>query len=824
MMSFKDAISRNRVSIGFFLGIGLFGLLIFRVILDPSSILFTTDDSIGSIAVTKQAMPHSFLGFWDDSILAGMAGSMRVGLTTLLIWLLPVKIFINWIHFVHLVLASIFLTLYLRLRNVSWPACAIGLLAAFWLGSNFTLTYAGHTWKFGVLMFTAAFLFFVEKAARTRRCEWAVLAGAALGGLFLEQPDLALFFAIFLAPYTVFAIVRENGFNVRVLAKLLSPAIVAGALLAFHPMWTSYLLSQRSAGPSDQEDPRQKWEFVTQWSWPPEESIDFIAPGFTGWRSGEPQGPYVGRMGRSAGWEQAPHQGFQNFKLENQYLGAIPVVFAVWAVFLAWHLRRARSRWNAEVAFWAAVAAISLLLSFGKYFPLYRLFYLLPAVSSIRNPNKFLQIFQIAVAILAALGFDAALSHSAGATYKTDSRAIRRFVIACFSLAGILGFFTLTSVASWGSQAARFSEWGAAADVIVGTRCWALGQGAFMVLAAAIALKWMLRPAKTGESTRSPMIAWIAVALLAVDAFLLSGHYVMAMPKGLIDENDVVKFLKYNLHSQRTAMVSQGGFYNAWLTYLFPYYGLRSVNVTQMPRMPEDYQAFLSTAQRQPLRFWQRLAVGYVLGPAQIWGQIQNDPSMKDALELVYAFNMSQDPSGATIFSPATQVQPGQHVVLHVKAAAPRYALIGSWASMPDSQALDRISSSDTNLFAQALLSDQTGLPGVPSGEPGPAGEVAVKEYRSGRVMLQASADRPAILRVSEKYDPNWKATVDGKPVPLYRCDYLFQGVYVEPGLHEVVLAYTDSTLPFWVELGGLVLCVLAAANLIRKRGPTPAT
>ena len=62
---------------------------------------------------------------------------------------------------------------------------------------------------------------------------------------------------------------------------------------------------------------------------------------------------------------------------------------------------------NAEIIFWGCVAIITLLLAFGKFFPLYALFYKLPFVNSIRNPNKFLQIFQLALGILAAYGLDA---------------------------------------------------------------------------------------------------------------------------------------------------------------------------------------------------------------------------------------------------------------------------------------------------------------------------------------------------------------------------------------------------------------------------------
>jgi len=140
-----------------------------------------------------------------------------------------------------------------------------------------------------------------------------------------------------------------------------------------------------------------------------------------GWRSGEPDGPYWGRMGRSAGWEKT-NQGFMNFKLENQYIGAIPIFLALFAVFGALIRKRANeqsgsealnseSRYRSDIIFWTCAAIIALLLSFGKFFPLYALFYKLPFVSSIRNPNKFLHVFQIALGILAAYGFDSLAFH-----------------------------------------------------------------------------------------------------------------------------------------------------------------------------------------------------------------------------------------------------------------------------------------------------------------------------------------------------------------------------------------------------------------------------
>ncbi|MBP7830649.1 MAG: hypothetical protein KA248_12105 [Kiritimatiellae bacterium] len=370
---------------------------IFRSILVPGRFLFTTDDNIGDLALRKALLPGGYSGGWYDGMLLGFNMVIPPGWTHLLLWLSPLMVFVNWIHGLDLVLASLALAAFLRRRDMSWPACAVAALAAFWVGSNFTLTYAGHIMKFGVLMWAALYLWWVDRAVETGRPALAILAGGALGAMFLEQADVALFFALALGPYALFRLWQAAGTQWRKWAVVLGPLLLSAGLIAFHPLWEGYRANVQGVTSMKQENPEEKWAFVTQWSWPPEESIDFFAPGYMGWRSGEPAGPYWGRMGRSEGWEQT-RRGFQNFKLENQYLGAIPLVLALAALL--------GTRQKPEILFWGAAALVTLLLSFGKYFPLYAVFYKLPIINNIRNPNKFLQVFQLVLAILAAYGFE----------------------------------------------------------------------------------------------------------------------------------------------------------------------------------------------------------------------------------------------------------------------------------------------------------------------------------------------------------------------------------------------------------------------------------
>jgi len=421
-------------NMAFITGMALFALLLFYPLLNPDRCLFSTDDNLGIIPAMKNMMPQGFLSYWSEAPFVGSPGGrVPIMWTPIFLWLAPARFGFNWIHALDLILASVALALFLRAAGLHWPAIVLGVITAFWVGSNLTLTYAGHTGKFAVLMCAAASLYGIRKTFESDRpWLWSIVTGGFVGFMFLEQQDVALFFGLFLGAYALFRSMLQKGMRLKKLLLFIPMGMVVlimsgAALMLVYSQNVSAVTAQR------EDDPRQKWEFATQWSWPPEESIDFIAPGYMGWRSHEADGPYWGRMGRSPGWEKT-NQGFMNFKLENQYLGAIPVMLALFAVFVALSGFRLYGDGNnfslgragqpvpplisvgqgcpiipltdakAEIIFWFCAAVLALLLSFGKYFPLYQLFYQLPVMGNIRNPNKFLQVFQLAAGILAAYG------------------------------------------------------------------------------------------------------------------------------------------------------------------------------------------------------------------------------------------------------------------------------------------------------------------------------------------------------------------------------------------------------------------------------------
>lgn len=797
----------------------LFALLVYRDALLPSAILHTSDDNIGAMATRKALLPEGFLRAWYPPGMAGQPALLNISWTNLVLWLLPVRLFQNWIHALDLIVASLALGCFLRERGTHAAAAAVAALTAFWLGSTFFLTYAGHIGKFGVVMFAALALWCVESAARRRSLAWALLGGGAMGCMFLEQADVGLFFALVLGPYAVFAVWRESGFAFREHLRVVLPVAVLALVVGFHAIWmarTFFALDASVEAPP--EDRQQVWSYCTQWSWPPEETLEWIAPGYFGWRSGEPTGPYWGRLGRSDGWAET-RQGFPNFKLENLYLGAFPVALALLAIVLA---LGAQKMARPDVVFWLVAVALTFVLGLGKFTPLYRLFFELPGMSSIRAPIKFLQVTQFALAILAALGLDGLL-RCMRSSLREGLAPIRLtgFQRGIWLAGGLLLLLALGQAASSSEQVQKIASagWGQAAVIIAENKVSALLHGGFLVLGVAGWLTLVRRARSEETLTR---LAWLVVVVVAVDQLLISHRYVQTVKAdGYITNNAVTDYLKRELGSQRVFLVSQGGFYNHWLSVLFPYHDVTPYNVTQI-RMSKDYEQFMEVMGQDLVRLWPFFAVGQIMGPSGLWPELQRNEATRGHYELGLAYNVAPRGDGVDVIS-ATPSRPGQHVIVRNRGAADRFALVGAWESLEGNAALQRLRDPAFRPLEQVVVPSATGTSLPASSAPGRAGTVRIDEYQPGYARLTVSADRPGILRASDSYSPHWRARLNGEPSATFRCDYIFTGVAVPAGLHTLELEHRPPLTTLWLQLAGFAVCAGALLALRSQRAPLPA-
>ena len=88
------------------------------------------------------------------------------------------------------------------------------------------------------------------------------------------------------------------------------------------------------------------------------------------------------------------------------------------------------------------------------------------------------------------------------------------------------------------------------------------------------------------------------------------------------------------------------------------------------------------------------------------------------------------------------------------------------------------------------------------------------------QVNVQSSGNEPALLVLSDAYYPGWQATVDGIDTPIYAANFLFRGVFVPPGEHQVTFVYRPQSWRrgLWISLAGLALLGASACRGVVQR------
>jgi hypothetical protein len=89
---------------------------------------------------------------------------------------------------------------------------------------------------------------------------------------------------------------------------------------------------------------------------------------------------------------------------------------------------------------------------------------------------------------------------------------------------------------------------------------------------------------------------------------------------------------------------------------------------------------------------------------------------------------------------------------------------------------------------------------------------VVKSEFGLQTVDADIDAATPSLVVVAQTYYHDWRAYVDGQPVPLLRANHAFQAVQVPAGKHHLLLAYEDAAFRrgAWIALVTWPICLLA--------------
>ena len=86
---------------------------------------------------------------------------------------------------------------------------------------------------------------------------------------------------------------------------------------------------------------------------------------------------------------------------------------------------------------------------------------------------------------------------------------------------------------------------------------------------------------------------------------------------------------------------------------------------------------------------------------------------------------------------------------------------------------------------------------------------VTIASYEPNRLAYDVNSGKGGVLVFSEIYYPGWTATVDGQPVELGRVDYILRAIQIQPGKHQVELAFFPKSVSTTETIAYIAFCLL---------------
>jgi hypothetical protein len=694
----------------------------------------------------------------------------------LLFLVLPFPLAFNGYIALHYPLAALTMFLFLRNRGLSYWASTTGAAAFSLSGYMFSqhlnvALIAGAAW--------APLAFYGFDRARNGPLLWSAGAGAALALQLLGgDPQTALVTAVLLG---VLALARLAGGpdRGRVVLALMGAGLssIALALAQLLPSYELLRLSVREGGIKDPA--------LMSFSFHPGRLVELIWPSPFWFLHDDLV--YWGKFALDFANSDLP------WSLSN-YLGLSVMTLAM--------LGLARGRREMRIAV-GALMVISLLLAFGSHSFLFRGLARVPGFNLFRFPEKYLVWFTGSAAVAAALGVE-----WVERGLREDPRGLRRpavWLLALTAATALLSLWLWPRVLGHALSPDLAALRPAVVKHLIRGGAHLLGFGLGAGLLLLLAAMSRLRPA-TALS--------LFTALLVLDLASVNLPVMVKGPPGL-----------YSLPSPLTqTMRADGGA------------GLGRYRIFRTQRDFYDLDSALKPLPRyQRMAIWQRTTLRYNL-------------NVMDGLEAINGYSATVLREGADLMAVGEERKFKRMELFNVRY----YITIPerSAAKLEGVEVLDTNRKLDIALWrlpdpksraywvplavpaadaeeADRLL-DQTDLDRAvvltTREKVGPAESQAVwrpakvLSYEPDRVLIEAAADEPGWLVLSDRWYPGWKAWVDGTPAAIFKANVAVRAVALPPGRHTVEFRFEPLSVKVGAAVSGLAWLGLAGAGLIRWR------
>ncbi len=654
----------------------------------------------------------------------------------------------------HYIIASYFLFLYLRLLDCQRIPSFIG--AVLFSFSGFMIGHHGHLQMQNAASLLPLLLYLFEKLKRSYNYKYCILFGLILNfqilaGHFQITTYTILYFSIII----VFEFFISKQKWIRLFLFYLI-SLCVGVLISLPQLIATKELADYAYRI------HKGYNFFTEYSLAPYHLITLIYPYFFG------------------GGANVQEWGPGIFADYIAYVGIIAALFAFAAILIEW-------KESNYTKLWSVIILFSLFLAFGKYNPIYKIMFYIPIYNMFRVPSRNILFFDLATAILAALGLNSYL-------YKNKFKKYENVVFYSLIFL-ILGSFIMIISSKYIFSLLSISD----AKILKGKEI-LIKQLSFKNLAFTYPLL---------------IIALGIIALLFSKKKYAFGRYFLAI---LI----LFDLLIFNyLLEYRKAWIKRSSIENLCKLPLYQYFAEKKIDrvaFIEMSGILNHIQCEIHSINGyDPLimkKYVELMNIKYQYGYLTDWDTLIKDNKM------LSLFNVKYIVASENAF------------IENEKSTYEKIKEIGKMKIYLNKKYLPRIFSVDKVIAAKDFLEIKRRFQ---NNEINPAqvgivneddynelnkyqlkkGKAKIIQYEEDKIKIEIKASSYAFYILSDIYYPGWEGYLDGREIKIYEVDGLLKGFLIPEGTHFLEIKYEPRRIYYSMIVSSIVLFIAAAVILM---------
>ena len=710
------------------------------------------NDSIAHIPIAEWSKSVKEFPYWFPNLFSGMPsyggyiytpGDPTKTILNMIFLNRGIKL---WFYFS---LSGIGFFILLRLLKISSISCLFGGIVSGITPYSFGLINAGHTNKIIAMAFIPWILASVIYGMNHKSLKSILMISVpTMFQLWSNHPQVVYYtwmMVVFLWLWNLISDLRLGEFSLKNNGKqicIIFIGLLISLIVVVHPYYHVYEFQKHSnrGAKSVLDDTKETssgtdWNYATQWSFHPKETISFLYPYHYGLQN------FPTRDMKSAAY-----WGFMPFTQSTHYLGLIVILFAILGALL-------RKPDRFESYMWV-LSGLVIFVGFGSYFPaLYKpLFLLAPFFSKFRIPSMIFILLAISIPYLAAIGLDKLITNE-------KTQIVKKKILWVFG-----GFIGLTfiflifgeSILSFSSLSDnRFNP--AILSQVKDIRKELFNKGIMLALVlsgSTFGLSWLFLKGEVNKKIFSTLIVLFSIG----DLWVVNNEFLFLKKPEKINlyfrETPLINYLKNDNSHFRIFPVDELN------SNKYGYWGIQSIGGYRAVKLRHFQDLMDAGGFRRP-QILNMLNVKYVLTEKKL-----NSP----------------------LFSPVINY----NGLYKNRAVLPRTWFVNNIDNVTDQKtSLQSVLSQSFDPEKAAVITNYSG-PEIPESSTGTA---KIETLSENEIVITASTSAGGLLILSEiYYKPGWKCKIDGILTDIFQTNHVLRSIFVPEGTHSIKFFYDKSS------------------------------